>query len=1055
MAAKKILPQTLIFLLLQLITYSTSAQINYYTTSTGNCSEILSKGVSPIDRKFTSIRNPVGRFKVRRPSGSWNRQHNGIDLMLTKLAATQDYIPVYAVADGILIKNQMNGSITSSFGNIKILDHGQGCYSLYSHLTDLGDTQGLSERSQLNKKYKAGDIIGYLLERRSDGSMMTPTGNIRKLKGTAKYHLHFSLISSNKLGSGNIRHTFFHNPDKTQQYGYWIDPTPLFKRLNFTEKLEDTEYDCPPGSLVCQIDPSDVNNWLQEKTSLDEEHIQLMSSKFSYDKFKSTKNMVYKSSAIGTSIVASQMEEILKKVKSSKAMEELRKDYEKQIEEEYLGASLPVLNQSSKTVTKVRSNVQSLLEMNNVECSKNHICDRLTRHIIESTDADGIEQALIKTTTSYALRKVLSSEPIEEIFNKTVQIQERITDYSTKIHTAKKVSDDFNNIVEEIDKMQNSQQGFVEGAGAVVAMANSMVNGLESLGIKDKNIKKAVNDATNAVQTVSAVNNLMDIGIKYFTSGGPVNPVAAMSSASSLLGISSGGSSGDPFVRKQLAAIQNQLKQMDRKLDKILDQLDIVIKNQEKMISMIQEVQEQLDRMEKANAYGFDRLYEWNRIIVDSIDELKLNAVANCNEIENRIDKYYELMSINKNQLYDLNFKHNIDHYNQFLSPIAKDGACQIASGNSEICQYKISRKFSQECIQGLSQMFQTSCMAPSYFVQPTTTWMFKDECSKKSNSEKSPDNAQKFCQGLIVSSKLYGVGKKSMLNDTLSNQTQKPILNKKLGKKIYGYGLPSLNHDILKEKLVKNQQNKLFENYICDKDRVKRRDFHQLAATPIKENDVLYWSVKLYKLLPFLWNAKDVNGRRLLSSADIVSIIDKASYLLEMLIIQKNMLQGDAIISTLAEYTRSSEDKQKQSIISKNISQLLHNPESTLATNLGLYLVYSSSIPPYGDYYIAHEQCVKNNTCSTLIDLLQLGCVKKKGEICVKANHPIKKVKSKSAYSLLSIQLSVDGKKYLIPLPKPLNTHLNDSSYVYSQGIKNIYQVYFALNRYRIYIQK
>ena len=70
--------------------------------------------------------------------------HEGMDICNSK------WTPIYATADGMVATSQLNGN----FGNVVVLDHGNGYTTKYGHLTQI-----MVQKGQLVKRY---GLIGYM-----------------------------------------------------------------------------------------------------------------------------------------------------------------------------------------------------------------------------------------------------------------------------------------------------------------------------------------------------------------------------------------------------------------------------------------------------------------------------------------------------------------------------------------------------------------------------------------------------------------------------------------------------------------------------------------------------------------------------------------------------------------------------------------------------------------------------------------------------------------------------------------------------------------------------
>ena len=110
----------------------------------------------------SSITSLFGQ-KARHPRTKVLEVHQGIDVEAPRLT------PVLATSDGIVVKAKNEGD----WGNLIILDHGNGYQSFYAHLENFNVSN--------NKAVKKGDVIGYL-------------GNTGLSSG---YHLHYEVRKDN------------------------------------------------------------------------------------------------------------------------------------------------------------------------------------------------------------------------------------------------------------------------------------------------------------------------------------------------------------------------------------------------------------------------------------------------------------------------------------------------------------------------------------------------------------------------------------------------------------------------------------------------------------------------------------------------------------------------------------------------------------------------------------------------------------------------------------------------------------------------------------------
>lgn len=131
--------------------------------------------------KYGFIRPVAGEFRITSPFGiRWGRMHEGIDI-----ACTEGQTPILAAKSGTVVFSGFgtHENHYSGYGNVVVIDHGGGFYTLYAHLSSL--------------KVDAGQTIGA-------GQPVGICGSTGHATGA---HLHFEV----KIGG---------------QYGHQVDPQP-------------------------------------------------------------------------------------------------------------------------------------------------------------------------------------------------------------------------------------------------------------------------------------------------------------------------------------------------------------------------------------------------------------------------------------------------------------------------------------------------------------------------------------------------------------------------------------------------------------------------------------------------------------------------------------------------------------------------------------------------------------------------------------------------------------------------------------------------------------
>lgn len=171
---------------------------------------------------------------IRRGSGEWNAPrdggaHQGVDLITN---ASHDDPLAYAVspvAAGTVAYSRLNGSETTGYGNLVVVDHGNDCYSLYGHLASSPTspmTPGGNLLVQIGDAVTPDTVLGYFVDIRSD---VDSTGNARRTAPEARHQVHFELISapSGRRGAGKLVDTILKSDAERH------DPTPLLIGLGY------------------------------------------------------------------------------------------------------------------------------------------------------------------------------------------------------------------------------------------------------------------------------------------------------------------------------------------------------------------------------------------------------------------------------------------------------------------------------------------------------------------------------------------------------------------------------------------------------------------------------------------------------------------------------------------------------------------------------------------------------------------------------------------------------------------------------------------------------
>ncbi len=145
------------------------------------------KGVNPVSGETLFSHDPkgeagherpgvggAGNFDARRGNAEHRRPHHGEDIS-GPLGAN-----IHAATDGTVIFSGVNGSATTGYGNMVVIDNGNGTVTRYAHNRD--------NLVRVGDRVKQGDVIATLGR----------TGNASKLDPSER-HLHFEVEEDGQL----------------------------------------------------------------------------------------------------------------------------------------------------------------------------------------------------------------------------------------------------------------------------------------------------------------------------------------------------------------------------------------------------------------------------------------------------------------------------------------------------------------------------------------------------------------------------------------------------------------------------------------------------------------------------------------------------------------------------------------------------------------------------------------------------------------------------------------------------------------------------------------
>lgn len=170
------------------------------------------------DTSKTFIRAGNGQWGAPRGEG---KTHQGVDIVVNASHSENQPYAVFPVANGTVAYARLNGSETSGFGNLIVVDHGNGCYSLYAHLAGKPFTPmkaGGNLLRQVGDPVDTTDLLGYFVDIQAD---VDSSGNAQKTASEARHQVHFAFIQA---PSGRRSKTSL--SDLLKSDGTIIDPTP-------------------------------------------------------------------------------------------------------------------------------------------------------------------------------------------------------------------------------------------------------------------------------------------------------------------------------------------------------------------------------------------------------------------------------------------------------------------------------------------------------------------------------------------------------------------------------------------------------------------------------------------------------------------------------------------------------------------------------------------------------------------------------------------------------------------------------------------------------------
>lgn len=182
---------------------------------------------APTDTSKTFIRKGFGEWGSTRKGGI----HKGADIVVNASYSDDRPYTVYPMAAGKVAYSRLNGTQTTGYGNVVVVDHGSGCYSLYAHLANEPFTP---MQAGGNLLVKVGDQvttrnrIGYFVDIKAD---VDSSGNAQNTAPEARHQVHVAFI---RAPSGRTSTTSLAAIIGNE--GMIVDPTLFLKSMGYQVK---------------------------------------------------------------------------------------------------------------------------------------------------------------------------------------------------------------------------------------------------------------------------------------------------------------------------------------------------------------------------------------------------------------------------------------------------------------------------------------------------------------------------------------------------------------------------------------------------------------------------------------------------------------------------------------------------------------------------------------------------------------------------------------------------------------------------------------------------
>ncbi len=174
------------------------------------------------------IRKGFGEYEAPRRGGK--AKHTGVDLILSARPSDSKEDMAFWEVRAIAAGTVAHARWATGYGEVVVIDHGTGCYTLYAHIA--GEPFSPVEPGgnlpvKLGDKVIAGQRLGYIRNTKAD---LDSTGNANALPEPYNLQTHIELIAApaGRSGDGKLGETV-----KSGSYEL-RDPTSLMQMLGYS-----------------------------------------------------------------------------------------------------------------------------------------------------------------------------------------------------------------------------------------------------------------------------------------------------------------------------------------------------------------------------------------------------------------------------------------------------------------------------------------------------------------------------------------------------------------------------------------------------------------------------------------------------------------------------------------------------------------------------------------------------------------------------------------------------------------------------------------------------